>query len=220
MDLAVWQMHLEGLKRLSDKELPDGFRIHPVRLSKRGKRTLLCGLRLRRGGQVFNPDDVQQRFRLPGRSLLCCAVPTYFQNAGYRPRPSRSTSPPACGSTIRKPRTRANSTNTRKTAAHDGSSLGNVTVAKLHSLFRFRLAAGRLEIPLGELQEGGKVNRIGVAAGMVAEGQLAGDKRRVGRGHLRRAQVLLAQEAIDRPGGDRRQKLRRADRPTGPACRR
>src|SRR5215510_14351234 len=45
-----------------------------------------------------------------------------FQSGGKSPGYSKSTSRPACGSRIRKPERRANSTSARKTAAHDASS--------------------------------------------------------------------------------------------------
>ncbi len=42
----------------------------------------------------------------------------------------------------------------------------------------------RLKVSLGELQESGPVGSIGVAAGVIAEGDLAGGQRRVRCGHF------------------------------------
>jgi len=67
-------------------------------------------------------------------------------------------------------------------------------------LLRFLAATVLVEVAVGEFQEDGPVGGVEVAAGVVAEGEVAGDKRDVGVGHLIGAEAFRAEEFVDRAG--------------------
>src|SRR5262245_24490782 len=70
------------------------------------------------------------------------------------------------------------------------------------------IPSARLEVPLGEVEEGLPVGGDGgVAAAVIVEGEIAAGDGFVKLGHFGRAQVLLAEQLIDGAGGDQGQKL-------------
>ena len=62
-----------------------------------------------------------------------------------------------------------------------------------------------LDVAVGKCEERRPVRAGGVAALVLPEGELAGGDRRLQRGELRRAEVLLSQQPENRSGGNRRQ---------------